>query len=161
MFCSYEEVKHPITHELYRTPVGFCTVYKFFAYPNKIRTRISQFFILPTHQRRGLGSKLYEIVFKQLKDMPEVVDITVEEPTELFQKIRDYNDCVLVIKNRKTTQARKIVEKTLKMCKRQTQRVQDILDCYYSKKNGLKQYSNVVNDIKIRLTNSIEVKNGN
>lgn len=58
------------------SPVGFCTIYKFYAYPDKIRPRISQFFILPTHQRRGLGTKLYENVINYLREQPEVVDIT-------------------------------------------------------------------------------------
>ncbi|KAJ8960557.1 hypothetical protein NQ318_013845 [Aromia moschata] len=56
LYYVYEEFQHPETKATYRTPVGYCSVYKFFAYPNNIRTRISQFFILPSHQRRGIGS---------------------------------------------------------------------------------------------------------
>jgi GNAT superfamily N-acetyltransferase len=74
------------TDRTIRSPVGFCTVYKFFLYPNSTRPRISQFFILPTHQRRGIGSKLYSAVYNYLKDLPESRDITGEPSNvpELF-----------------------------------------------------------------------------
>lgn len=75
-FVSYEEFEHPVKKKVYRSPVGFCTVYRFFAFPNKFRARISQFFVLPSHQKRGIGSTLYEVVAKALRDMEDVVDIT-------------------------------------------------------------------------------------
>lgn len=73
---SYEEFEHPVTKEIYRSAVGYCSVYKFYAYPDNIRTRISQFFIIPPHQRKGIGSELYDTVIKDIKKMPEVIDIT-------------------------------------------------------------------------------------
>jgi len=43
--------------------VGFITAYQFFSYPDHIRYRISQFFILPPYQRQGHGSKLYKTFY--------------------------------------------------------------------------------------------------
>lgn len=54
-------------------------MYKFFAYPDKIRPRISQFLILPTHQRKGIGRKFYHTVVDHIRKMPEVIDITGKE----------------------------------------------------------------------------------
>lgn len=75
-FSRYEELNHPVTNEKFTTPVGFCTAYKFFAYPNNVRARISQFFVLPSHQRRGIGTQLYKAVVQKLRELPEVTDIT-------------------------------------------------------------------------------------
>ncbi|XP_028136374.1 histone acetyltransferase type B catalytic subunit [Diabrotica virgifera virgifera] len=136
IFYVYEEVKHPKTGEMCITPVGFCTVYKFYSYPANIRSRISQFFILPTHQKRGLGTALYQAVFKTLQSLSSVTDITVEEPTPIFQKIRDRSDCRLVKesleKNKldiSSTHIKKIFAhlKDLKFGKKQIQRIYDIL----------------------------------
>jgi histone acetyltransferase 1 len=56
------------------------------------RTRISQFVILPPFQRRGNGSRLYNSVFDfYLKDT-NTVEITVEDPNESFDDMRDLND---------------------------------------------------------------------
>jgi len=37
--------------------VGYVTLYKFFAFPDSTRLRLSQIFVLPTHQRKGHGQK--------------------------------------------------------------------------------------------------------
>lgn len=76
LFCRYEEFEHAVDKKKYVSPVGFCSVYKFFAYPDKIRPRISQFFVLPSHQRKGIGSKLYHSVMNHMRGMTDVVDIT-------------------------------------------------------------------------------------
>lgn len=75
-FCRYEEFEHPVTKEMYRSAVGYCSVYKFYAYPDNIRARISQFFILPPHQRRGIGSQLYRTIIEDIKKIPKVIDVT-------------------------------------------------------------------------------------
>ena len=56
------------------------------------RTRISQFVILPPFQRGGNGSRFYNSIFDfYLKD-PNTVEITVEDPNESFDDMRDLND---------------------------------------------------------------------
>lgn len=74
--CRYEEFEHPEEKSTYISPIGFCSVYKFYAYPEHIRPRISQFFILPTYQRKGLGRKLYHTVVDHIRGMSNIVDIT-------------------------------------------------------------------------------------
>lgn len=75
----YEEFEQSDDNMKYISPVGFCSVYKFYAYPEKIRPRISQFFVLPTHQRRGLGTKLYHTILTHLRGLPDVIDVTGKE----------------------------------------------------------------------------------
>lgn len=40
---------------------GFCTVYRFYAYPDSQRMRVSQFLVLPPYQGIGLGTHLLEV----------------------------------------------------------------------------------------------------
>ncbi|XP_030747562.1 histone acetyltransferase type B catalytic subunit [Sitophilus oryzae] len=165
IFYIYEEFEHPITRKIYRTPVGFCSVYKFYAFPNNIRPRISQFFILPSHQKNGLGTALYETVASSLRSMNNVVDMTVEGPTTEFQKIRDLDDCFTIHKElleNKTdffeTDSRQMFEiaKKCKIGKRQVQRVYDILGLYYSTEKGPLSYAKYVDNIKDRFKRNNE-----
>ncbi|KAL2155984.1 hypothetical protein VTH82DRAFT_728 [Thermothelomyces myriococcoides] len=56
------------------------------------RSRISQFIILPPFQRKGLGPRLYSCVFKEYIQHPQTVEITVEDPNEAFDDLRDIAD---------------------------------------------------------------------
>ncbi|XP_062519502.1 histone acetyltransferase type B catalytic subunit-like [Corticium candelabrum] len=72
--------------------VGYATVYKYYAFPDKTRPRISQFLILPTFQRRGHGAQLLQIIYNQYVGDQRVLDITVEDPSDEFTGLRDYVD---------------------------------------------------------------------
>ncbi|KAK4169305.1 histone acetyl transferase [Cladorrhinum sp. PSN259] len=56
------------------------------------RTRISQFIIIPPFQGKGLGPKLYRIIFDEYTKHPQTVEITVEDPNEAFDDMRDLAD---------------------------------------------------------------------
>ncbi|CAL1528340.1 unnamed protein product [Lymnaea stagnalis] len=71
---------------------GYMTVYNFYAYPSRIRPRISQVLVLPPFQKMGLGSKMIQTFYNMCYCRPEVLDITVEDPSENFQRVRDYVD---------------------------------------------------------------------
>lgn len=72
--------------------VGFVTAYQFYSYPDKIRYRISQFCILPPFQRRGHGRKFYELLYDDLARQSRIAEITVEDPNDQFQLMRDISD---------------------------------------------------------------------
>ncbi|KAL2271796.1 hypothetical protein VTJ83DRAFT_1167 [Remersonia thermophila] len=98
---------------------GYCTVYRFFVMLPKAtpasspseevvekaaqsqdfdlselpcRTRISQFIILPIFQGRGLGPRLYSHIYQDYLHHPQTVEITVEDPNEAFDDMRDVAD---------------------------------------------------------------------
>lgn len=82
--------------------VGYSTVYKYWKYPgarifddagNTSESRkISQFLIFPTYQGKKHGAALYNaMVDFWLKD-DQITDITVEDPNESFDALRDRND---------------------------------------------------------------------
>ncbi|KAJ2803831.1 histone acetyltransferase 1 [Coemansia guatemalensis] len=72
--------------------VGFCTMYRFYHWPDQWRARISQFLILPPFQGHGHGSALYRHIYSAVLADPEYADLTVEDPSEAFDDMRDRND---------------------------------------------------------------------
>ncbi|KAK3948118.1 acyl-CoA N-acyltransferase [Pseudoneurospora amorphoporcata] len=56
------------------------------------RTRISQFIIIPPFQQKGLGSRLYSIIYQQYLKHEPTIQLTVEDPNEAFDDMRDLAD---------------------------------------------------------------------
>ncbi|KAI8823625.1 histone acetyltransferase type B catalytic subunit [Fimicolochytrium jonesii] len=84
--------------------VGYMSYYPFFYYtPQALdhqRVRISQFVILPQFQRRGHGPKLYEKLYQYFLSQKHIVEITVEDPNEAFQRLRDKRDVIMMLRSR-------------------------------------------------------------
>jgi len=76
--------------------VGYSSVYLYFHYPDMVRPRVSQFLILPPFQSKGIGSKLLQTIYKHFQCKSEVCDITVEDASENFQRLRNTVDCRMV-----------------------------------------------------------------
>ncbi|XP_029559063.1 histone acetyltransferase type B catalytic subunit isoform X2 [Salmo trutta] len=70
--------------------VGYMTVYNYYVYPDKTRPRVSQMLILPPFQGEGHGAQLLEAVHRFYCNLPKVQDITAEDPSENYVKLRDY-----------------------------------------------------------------------
>lgn len=94
VICSYEKYTNADGKTVYAT-AGYTTVYLYYAYPQHNRPRISQMFILPPFQCMGIGAKLIELVYHKFKGDPKVVDITVEDPSDDFRRVRNYVDVKL------------------------------------------------------------------
>lgn len=72
--------------------VGYASVYLYFHYPDKIRPRVSQFLILPPFQRKGIGAELLQQIYRHFQAQEKVCDITVEDASEDFQRLRNTID---------------------------------------------------------------------
>ncbi|KAM9448401.1 histone acetyltransferase type B catalytic subunit-like isoform 1-T1 [Salvelinus alpinus] len=70
--------------------VGYMTVYNYYVYPDKTRPRVSQMLILPPFQGEGHGAQLLEAVHMFYCNLHKVQDITAEDPSENYVKLRDY-----------------------------------------------------------------------
>ncbi|KAI1884842.1 hypothetical protein AGOR_G00214000 [Albula goreensis] len=70
--------------------VGYMTVYNYYVYPDKTRPRVSQMLILPPFQGEGHGAQLLEAVHRFYCTLPLVQDITAEDPSESYVKLRDF-----------------------------------------------------------------------
>lgn len=56
------------------------------------RERISQFLILPPYQRSGHGPQLYNAMYSHLVAPENILELTVEDPNEAFDDMRDACD---------------------------------------------------------------------
>ena len=63
------------------------------------RTRISQFLILPPHQGFSHGTRLYKAAVAKILSDPACIEITVEDPNESFDDLRDFCDYSRLTKN--------------------------------------------------------------
>jgi histone acetyltransferase 1 len=62
------------------------------ATPNSVRERISQFLILPPYQHQPHGIYLYQTMMNIFLSNPAIFEVTVEDPNEHFDNLRDYCD---------------------------------------------------------------------
>ena len=150
----------PLSDEYQYCFVGYSTVYQYYAYPQNVRPRISQFLILPPFQRIGLGSKLLAAIYKNYSEK-SIVDITVEDPSDDFQRMRDIFDCKLCMQlswyqtlapntvwsNEMAVEA----QNKYKLNPKQTRRVFEILKLKLTNRNDPDQYRQFRLSIKQRL----------
>lgn len=59
-------------------------------YPDKTRPRVSQMLILTPFQGQGHGAQLLETVHRYYIASPSVLDITAEDPSKSYVKLRDF-----------------------------------------------------------------------
>ncbi|XP_076356515.1 histone acetyltransferase 1 [Tachypleus tridentatus] len=141
--------------------VGYMTVYRYYAYPNKKRPRISQMLVLPPFQKNGLGAEMLQTVYNWYVKDPDVVDITVEDPSEEFTRLRDFVDSKNSSKltsfqseNLLKGFSKEMVseaQETLKMNKKQTRKVYEILRLQATNTADVEQYRAYRLDVKNRL----------
>ncbi|CAK9787123.1 histone acetyltransferase type B [Cutaneotrichosporon oleaginosum] len=96
-FTLFERRKRPAGGYSFHF-VGYTSVYPFWHYPDQIRLRLSQFVILPPYQHLGHGSRLYSALFDYMLSRPDVAELTVEDPAEAFEDLRDRNDLRFLVK---------------------------------------------------------------
>lgn len=116
---SYEKVTPPTPTASSYSIVGYATTYRYWLYqrdrsesptvknddfpPSEIkiselpgRLRIAQFLILPSHHRSGHGTHLYTTIHAFCIADPTIVELTVEDPNEQFDALRDSADFSLL-----------------------------------------------------------------
>jgi histone acetyltransferase 1 len=76
--------------------VGYSSLYPFYCFPERVRMRLSQFIILPPYQRYGHGSELYKAIYQYTLSQPNFAELTVEDPAEAFEDLRDKNDLTML-----------------------------------------------------------------
>jgi histone acetyltransferase 1 len=87
---SKQRISHPATLD-FTLPLPKPTTTSFSS-----RSRISQFVILPPFQGGGNGSRFYNAIFDYYLHDPLTIEITVEDPNEQFDDLRDLNDLTLL-----------------------------------------------------------------
>ncbi|KAH7103851.1 histone acetyltransferase type B catalytic subunit [Auriculariales sp. MPI-PUGE-AT-0066] len=77
--------------------IGYSSLYPFFYFPDKVRMRLSQFIILPPYQKQGHGSELYEAIYVYVLGHPDIAELSVEDPAEAFEDLRDKCDLNMLL----------------------------------------------------------------
>ncbi|XP_004537047.1 histone acetyltransferase type B catalytic subunit [Ceratitis capitata] len=159
-FVCYEKYKNDNGDYQYAT-VGYTTVYEYYAYPQHIRPRISQVLVLPPFQKLGIGTRFVETIYKYYQSQKNVIDMTVEDPSEDFQRLRNFVDARLclglksfasgVIKKGFNKEMIREARETHKLNPRQCRRVYEILRLYYTNLNDYDDYHAYRLDVKRRL----------
>ncbi|EJU05781.1 acyl-CoA N-acyltransferase [Dacryopinax primogenitus] len=72
--------------------VGYSSLYPFWCWPNNVRLRLSQFVILPPFQEKHHGFELYNTIYKLVRGSILTTELTVEDPSEGFEDMRDRCD---------------------------------------------------------------------
>lgn len=141
--------------------IGYATVYRYYAFPDKTRPRISQFLILPPFQRRGIGEKLLQAIYQTYYEDDKIMDITVEDQSEEFARLRDYVDsknCSQLMSFQLTELMKgwneemvKEANARFKLTKKQIRRVYEILKYKAINKFDEEQMRNFRLEVKSRL----------
>lgn len=87
-FLLYENRK--IGSDQRYVTIGFLSVYNYYAYPDKTRSRVSQVLILPNFQKSGHGAELLQAVYRDACENSKIIDVTAESPSPEFINLRDY-----------------------------------------------------------------------
>ncbi|GLG96560.1 Histone acetyltransferase type B catalytic subunit [Gryllus bimaculatus] len=138
-FVVYE--KYKVNGDTLYAVAGYATVYEYYAYPKNIRPRIGQILVMPPFQRQGLGVQLLRAIYQYYVPNPDVIDITVESPSDEFQRVRDYVD----VKNFED-----LVKDNPEVLK-QMRRVYEILRLQYTDTKNEADYKQYRLDVKKRL----------
>ncbi|XP_067138521.1 histone acetyltransferase type B catalytic subunit [Centruroides vittatus] len=141
--------------------VGYTTVYRYYAYPNKTRPRISQMMILPPFQKKSLGAELLQTIYNWYIQDALVFDITVEDPSDNFTRLRDFVDAKNCLKLTSYSQEnlrkgfseemKLEAQEKLKLTKKQARRVYEILRLHITNTNNEEEYKAYRLEIKKRL----------
>lgn len=159
-FICYEKYKSDNGEELYAT-VGYTTIYEYYAYPQNIRPRISQMLVLTPFQKMGVGTKFVETIYSFYQSQKNVIDITVEDPSDEFQRLRYYVDAKLCMKLKSFTREDvkkgfnkemiKDARESLKLNPRQCRKVYEIIRLFYTNIHDKEDYTSYRLDVKKRL----------
>ena len=141
--------------------VGYASVYLYFHYPDKMRPRVSQFLVLPPFQRKGVGSRLLQKIYKHFRDEVKVCDITVEDASEDFQRLRNTIDARMLkdlpafsatsLKKGFTTEMAKEAKEKFKINPKQSRIIYEILRLGATDTNNKADYKDYRLSVKKRL----------
>lgn len=120
--------------------------------------------VLPPYQKCGVGTKLIETIYNFVALNPKIRDVTVEDPSEEFTRIRNYIDVKLCMKlssfapeNLKKGFTDEMANEALEKCKiskKQSRIVYEILRLRNTNVNNDEEYRAYRLDVKNRI-NSI------
>lgn len=77
--------------------IGYSSLYPFYFFPESTRLRLSQFVIAGPYQQQGHGAALYQAIHNFVIKSPRYAELTVEDPSEDFEDLRDKVDLRMLL----------------------------------------------------------------
>lgn len=158
-FVTYEKYEFEGRQQYAFT--GYTTIYEYYAYPANVRPRISQMLVLPPFQRMGLGAEMLNTIYSNYQSDARVLDITVEDPSDDFARLRDFVDAKNCLSldsfsksklNEGFSQAMvEEAQKKLKLNKRQVRKVYEIIRLHFTNRADKEAYLQYRLEVKNRL----------
>jgi len=150
-----------ISNEFRYITIGYLSVYSYYAYPDKTRSRISQIMVFPKYQNAGHGAELTECVLRDVYQSPNIVDVTAESPSVDFIRLRDFVTtkmcCTLasfkdkeMLKKGFNTEMVKEALKCFKIPKLQSRRCYEILRMACTNQHNADEWTSYRLDLKKR-----------
>ncbi|CAF3343731.1 unnamed protein product [Rotaria sp. Silwood1] len=127
VYIIYQQYKND-NGQISYTPIGFTTVYLYYAYPDKNRPQICEMLILPPYQRKDHGRRFLTAIYEDLRTNSRVQDITAEDPSDEFVALRDLVSLELCHKYLPDLVSKESMLKTdlCKLTKQETRRVHEM-----------------------------------
>lgn len=169
-FIVFEKYNPSLNEDPQATPIssddryyfaGYASVYRYYAYPDRTRPRVSQMLLLPPYRRNGLGTALLQSIYDYYAKQPSTLDITAEDPDEEFISMRDFLDCKNCMDLPKfqpdelrkgwSVDTAKEAQEKLKLCQRQSRKVYEILKLMSIDRSNNEEYRGYILEIKNRL----------
>ena len=95
--CGSTKDKNEENNTNWKT-LGICSYKNFHIELYKYFTMLSQFFVFPPYQRKGVGTFLLENIYKYLfKEEKNCLEIMTEDPSIEFILMRDYTICKIMV----------------------------------------------------------------
>ena len=136
--------------EKWRT-LGICSYKNFHIELYKYFTMLSQFFIMPPYQRKGLGTFLLENIYKYLfNEDKQCLEIMTEDPSIEFILMRDYTISKIIVNE-------KFLDDILNLIKDKTIETKDVFDKFSLSKEAINK---IVKHLKLQenlISRSIEI----
>ncbi|KAJ7491227.1 histone acetyltransferase type B catalytic subunit [Mycena latifolia] len=73
---------------------GYSSLYPFYCFPEKVRLRLSQSTQTPL-------AELYTAIYQYVLSQPNIAELTVEDPAEAFEDLRDKNDLLMLLSHQR------------------------------------------------------------
>ena len=131
--------------------LGICSYKNFHIELYKYFTMLSQFFILPPYQRKGLGTFLLEHIYKYLfKEDKNCLEIMTEDPSIEFILMRDYTICKIITNE-------KLIDDLIKLIEEHSIQTKEAFSKFYLNKEDT---TKIVKYVKLQenlITRAIEI----
>ena len=131
--------------------LGICSYKNFHIELYKYFTMLSQFFVFPPYQRKGVGTFLLENIYKYLfKEDKNCLEIMTEDPSIEFILMRDYTICKIMVNE-------KLIDNLINLIDTHSIEKKESYDNFKLKQEDIKKISKQIKLQDILISRAVEI----